>query len=85
MYVGICYLLEGELNESLEHFNKAIELNPQMSEAWNNKGFVLEELGNYEGAIEAYNKSIELNPQMSEAWYNRACVYSLMKNTHDIL
>jgi tetratricopeptide (TPR) repeat protein len=79
-YIASCYYFEGEIKESLVYLDKAIEINPQFSEAWYNKGVVLDELGRFEEALEAYEKAIKINPQFSEAWNNRACVYSLMKN-----
>ena len=50
------------------------------SEAWNNKGLVLYELGNHEKATEAYEKAIEINPQYSEAWNNKGLVLYKLGN-----
>jgi len=44
----------------LEAANKAIELNPNLAEAWLNKSLVLTNLGRNEEALEAANKAIEL-------------------------
>ncbi|WP_175413359.1 tetratricopeptide repeat protein [Methanosarcina mazei] len=79
-YIATCCLSEGELNESLEYFNRLLELNPQYSDAWNNKGVTLSELGRYEEAIEAYNKTVELNPKDSVAWYNKGT--ALYESSH---
>jgi tetratricopeptide (TPR) repeat protein len=43
-------------------FDKAIEINPQNSLAWYNKGITLRHLNKYEEAIKAYEKAIESNP-----------------------
>ena len=49
-------------------FNKAIELDPNYKEAWNNKGNALQNQGHYDQAIKCYNKAIELDPNYKEAW-----------------
>ena len=33
--------------------NQTIQLNPKLSEAWDNKGFILNNLGKYQEALEA--------------------------------
>ena len=40
-YIANCYFLDNQVNESLLYFNKAIEINPQNSGAWVNKGAAL--------------------------------------------
>ena len=55
----------------LECYNKAIELNPNYSDAYCNKGSALYYLERYQEAIECYNKAIELNPNYSNAYNNK--------------
>ncbi|GIU71488.1 MAG: hypothetical protein KatS3mg003_0967 [Candidatus Nitrosocaldaceae archaeon] len=57
--------------EAIEAYNKALEINPNYAEAWNNKGYALAKLQRYEEAIEAYNKALEINPNYAEAWNNK--------------
>ncbi len=52
-------------------YDKAIEINPQLDDAWNGKGIVLNYRGKYNAAIQAFDKAIEINPQYAEAWNNR--------------
>ena len=57
-------------------YDKAIQLNPQNSKVYNNKGlkyiygigFCLKNLKRYEEAIQMYDKAIQLNPQNSVAY-----------------
>ena len=54
-------------DEAIRAFDKAIEINPNDSDAWNEKGIALGKL-KYDEAIKAYDKAIEINPQDSNAW-----------------
>jgi tetratricopeptide (TPR) repeat protein len=66
---------QGKYNESMQAYDKAIELNPRYSEAWNGKGKILFEQGKYNESMQAYDKAIELNPRYSEAWNSKGEVF----------
>ncbi len=67
-------------DEAIKVFDNTIEINPQDSDAWTNKGLALYKLNKFDEAIKAFDKAIEINPQDSMAWYNRASSYSLTNN-----
>ena len=50
---------------------KAIELNPQHADAYNNRGNAKYSLKEYKEAIKDFNQAIELNPQHAKAYNNR--------------
>jgi tetratricopeptide (TPR) repeat protein len=58
-------------NESIEAYDRAIELNQSYAEAWNHKGSALFSLGKYNDSIEACERSIALNPNFSRPWSNK--------------
>jgi tetratricopeptide (TPR) repeat protein len=58
--------------DSIEHLEKAIELDPKNDDAWYNKGITFDNLKRYEGALEAFDKAIDLDPQNASAWYIKA-------------
>ena len=60
-------------------YNRAIELNPNYEQAWNNQGFALQELGRLDEAMASYNRAIELNPNYAEAWSNRGVILAEKK------
>jgi len=61
----------GECEKAIECFDKAIELDPNYAEAYNNRGLVYYRcLNQYERAIEDFNKSIELNPHCGNPAYD---------------
>ena len=56
---------------AMDDFNKSIELNPNFSKAFFNRGILKKVLEDYHGALEDYNKAIELDAD-SEAYRYRA-------------
>ncbi|MEX0678036.1 MAG: tetratricopeptide repeat protein [Pirellulales bacterium] len=62
-------------DEQLSYYTKAIELNPKLAEAYNNRGLSYGELGQDTEAISDFNKAIELNPKLAEAYNNRGLSY----------
>ncbi len=61
-------------------YNKAIELDPQNSDAYNNRGIAKKDLNDYAGAIADYNKAIELDPQHSVVYNNRGLAKNDLKD-----
>ena len=59
-----------EYNQAISVYEKAIELNPEYYEAYNNLGTALKDQGKLDEAIDAYNKAISINPDYAEAYYN---------------
>lgn len=63
---------QGNNEDALIAYDKALEIDPNHTSAWNNKGIVLSRLKRYEEAIACYDKAIELDPKYANAWYNKA-------------
>jgi tetratricopeptide (TPR) repeat protein len=61
----LLYIDLNKSDEAIKAFDKAIEINPQNSKAWNNKGLLLSNLNKSDEAIKAFDKAIEINPQDS--------------------
>ena len=55
--------------------NKAIQLNPQLVEAYYNRGNACYRKDKFDQAIDDYNESIRLRPNFVEAYYNRGLTY----------
>ena len=86
----------GDLNQSVQAFNKAIEAvtsnSPaELAEAWDQRGFILADLagplGNnmsmYEEAIKYFDRAAELDPQRKEAWIFKCSVLDTRLNRSD--
>jgi antitoxin component YwqK of YwqJK toxin-antitoxin module len=57
--------------EAIKLYDKAIELNPTVSQAYFNRGACKSNNFDFEGAIKDYDKALELNPEYMEAYGNR--------------
>ncbi|MCZ7380032.1 MAG: tetratricopeptide repeat protein [Candidatus Methanoperedens sp.] len=76
---GYAYYSARKFDKAIEDYNKAIELNPKLAEAYNNRGVVYIYIKEFDKAIKDYNKAIELDPKYAEAYNNRGAVYSYIK------
>jgi tetratricopeptide (TPR) repeat protein len=73
--------------EALQNYDKAIDINPNVSPIWHNKGITLENLKRYEQAIVAYDRAIQINQYSTEfldvtaadSWYGRGVSLFAMK------
>jgi len=65
------FFFKGKYELAIKAIEKAIELEPDYAEAWNNKGVALGKLGRHDEALKAYEKAIELKRDYAEAWYNK--------------
>ena len=72
--------ISGNYQQAINDYNKAIQLNPQLATAYNNRGLAYDNLGNYQQAINDYNKAIQLNPQFALAYNNRGLAYIKLGN-----
>ena len=59
-----------QIAKCMPHLERALELDPGLSDAWVVKGLIHRELGEYEEAEAAYQKAIELNPNSDGAYIN---------------
>jgi tetratricopeptide (TPR) repeat protein len=60
----------GQLDEALVSYQHALEKDPDLAEAHNNRGNALSELGQQQAAFESYSRAIALKPQYAEAHAN---------------
>jgi tetratricopeptide (TPR) repeat protein len=71
---------EKDFKGAIADYNKAILINPNLADAYGNRGNAKSALGDKQGAIADYNEAIDLNPNLSEAYYNRAPVQMELGN-----
>ena len=62
----------GDYKGAIEAFTLAIEMNPKLGIAYNNRGITKATTGDDSGAIEDFTRSIEINENYLPAYLNRA-------------
>jgi len=58
-------------SDALTLYEQVLKLDPNLAEAWSNKGAALGNLGRYEEAIRCFDRANEINPNYAEAWSNK--------------
>ena len=61
----------GNYDEALKDYDKAIELDPNYTFAYNNRGLAFYKLDKFEEALKDYDKAIELDPSYTFVYNNR--------------
>ncbi len=69
----------GDFDGAIESYDKAIELEPNSAETYNNRGVAWRKKKEYDKAIADYNKAIELKPDYAEAYNNRGVAWKKKK------
>ncbi len=73
---GLAYGLNRQFDKAFADFNKAVSLDSNVKEAYNNWGLCLTDAGLANEAIVKLNKALELDPQYVSAWYNKGNAYA---------
>jgi hypothetical protein len=66
-------------NEAIKYLDKAIAENPQLAEAYNNRGNAYRDLDQLQKAFADYNQAIRIKPDYVEAYNNRGNIYYDLK------
>jgi lipoprotein NlpI len=74
---------QGEVQKSLEFFEKTLSVDDQYSPAWNNMGIAFLDLKQYRQAIECFDKVILLNANDSMPWYNKGYALLILEEYDD--
>jgi tetratricopeptide (TPR) repeat protein len=72
---GFNYELQGDHQQALSFYRKALEINPNSAKAYNGLGYVYDSLGQYQEAISYYEKALQIDPSYATAYNNLAFAY----------
>jgi tetratricopeptide (TPR) repeat protein len=73
--MGNVFAQRGQRERAISYYSRALELKPDIAEAYNNRGNVYNGKGACDLAIQDYTRAIELKPDYAEAYYNRGYAY----------
>jgi tetratricopeptide (TPR) repeat protein len=82
---GVSHWQLGQHAEAMSDFAKAIELDPNNSEAYLNRGLTYNTLGQHAQAISDCTKALELDPNNATAYLNRGNAYSASRQHGEAL
>ncbi len=72
---GVVYMEAGQLDKALLALDRAIRINPLLSEARANMGNIYMQQGLYELAIDQFNAALEVNPNDPKTHFNAGGAY----------
>ncbi|MBW2637441.1 MAG: tetratricopeptide repeat protein, partial [Deltaproteobacteria bacterium] len=61
---------KGNHEEGRDHFLKALDINPEYAEAYNNLGVAFARLGRMDKAVESFKRALAFKPDYREAQDN---------------
>ena len=70
-YLGLRFQQQGDYEKAIDHYGRAIELDPQFALAYNGRGVAKRLSGDYQGAIADHDTAIKLNPKDALAYNGR--------------
>ena len=82
MIKGNGYFGQSQWDEAITEYSKAIELNPRLVEAYENRGMAYENGKDPDKAIIDYTKVVELDPSNAFNYVRRALVYYYAKQKY---
>ena len=84
--LGYIYGLQGDPDQAIAYYTRAIEQNPLLASAYNNRGVAYLEQGgenNLQRAISDFGQAIELVPTLATAHCNRGLAYFALGEAYD--
>jgi len=76
---------EGNFDEAISEYNKAIELKPNVAEAYQGRGEAWFRKGNASQAIADYSTAISIDPDFALAYFSRGYARKMQGNTKGAL
>ena len=70
----------GDLTQSLALLDQVLEVQPDLYQAWCNRGNVLDDLGRANEALASYDRALQIHPDYETAMRNREIVAKKMAN-----
>ena len=85
IHKGMDKVKKKEFDAALEIFERVLAADPDIPEAWNNKGVTLYGLGRVEEAAECYDRCLALDPENLDALRNKGFLLRNQKKLEEAL
>ena len=82
---GDTLFMEGRYQEAISCYDRAISIQAEFPEAWNNRGGALAKMQRYEEAIASYDNALALKPEFPEALNNRGGALAKMQRYEEAI
>ncbi len=82
---GMDKVKQKDYPQALEIFERVLAANPEIPEAWNNRGVALYALGRIEEAGESYDRCLALDPENLDAMRNKGFLLRNQKKLEEAL
>ncbi len=79
--LGSAYPIKDEMDKAIESYKKALEINPNLADAYAGLGAVYADIEQVDEAIRYFQKAIEINPTYIAAYLNLASTYEYNDQT----
>jgi tetratricopeptide (TPR) repeat protein len=73
--LGTKHLQQGEYDQAISGYNKALEINPRYAEAYLNRGIAYRNKGQHDQAVSDYGMVLQINPKDARAFCNRGNIF----------
>jgi tetratricopeptide (TPR) repeat protein len=84
-YLAIAKLKKQEWNAAIADLDRALKLNTEFAEAYNDRGRAKKEIGDVDGALADYDRALKVNPKYAPAYNNRAIIKMEKQNLNGAL
>ena len=63
--------------EAIQCYNTALQIDPNLALAWDNKTWALCNLEKYDESIQCSDKAIQIDPNFASAWHRKGCTLGI--------
>lgn len=71
---GDACFFENRYEDAIAAYDRALQIQPDLADTWNNRGVVLTRMQRYPEAIASYEQATTIRPNYPDAWNNRGVV-----------
>ncbi|MGL5059819.1 MAG: tetratricopeptide repeat protein [Microcoleus sp.] len=82
---GDACFFENRYEEAILAYDRALQIQPDLADTWNNRGVVLTRMQRYQEAIASYEQATKIRPHYPDAWNNRGVVLLELQQYQDAI